>query len=183
MIQTRKIITVDLDLENTIFLNKHYRLTEYIELQDMKKKKIRQPITYKIKKIPQKGNCQFEAVEMYFRIVEKLETSHKDIRFNAVMELEKFKDEYIDFFDDSIYTSYKDYVDQLLENGTWGDNLSLKAIAQAYQLNIKVFSFNSSVVEIVIKEGFPFCNLLYSNNCHYDLIIGEVSDDSFYKNK
>jgi hypothetical protein len=157
---------------------------ENIELQNftIENPDLTSTTPFKVIRIPQEGNCQFESIEKYFFFVEGLLVKHEDIRYNAINEMEKFKDEYIGFFDDTDYVSYEQYVSCLANTGVWGDNLTLKAIAQAYQLNIKVFSFNAPVVKIIIKKGQPFCNLFFSSkNSHYDLIIGEPLDNSFYK--
>lgn len=118
-------------------------------------------INKKIVKIVGDGNCQFSAIG-YF-----LNEYYDDVRYNVCNELKMFKENYEHFID----TNFDEYVDNMMEDGVWGDHITLTAAAQAYTINIVVFSKSETLTktEIILKDTYKTI-YLYHNNYHYDVL-------------
>lgn len=116
------------------------------------------------------GNCQFRALsqELYGS-----QRHHDIVRAQVVSYLQKNEAEYKAFFDDAEWAHYLENIGQLK---TWGDELSLRAAAEAFAIKVHVITSteenwlleyapaDSSV--IVAREVF----LTYVAPIHYNTI-------------
>lgn len=125
------------------------------------------------------GNCMYRCVSKFFEMFYSETESYSDIRDNAIAELTNFEQEYHDFIDYDKYLSYNNYLEIHSEDNVWGDNLSLRAISQSYQININVYSLDAPVINFTVEQSKydSICNLLYVNNNHYNLIFGHHKDE------
>jgi hypothetical protein len=127
------------------------------------------------------GDCQFSAIAEFLTIESQTNFYTASIlRDQCITELNENSEEYIGFFNDLVFKNYECYVKHLSFKGSWGDNLTLKALSKVLHLNIIVYvpcSVNSQGYQI---EFFPLdddnivkktCNLVFVNDCHYDLLL------------
>jgi len=80
------------------------------------------------------GNCQFRAVsdQLY-----RTENRCTEIRAAAVAQLRKHSELYEPFVPDQ---NFAEYVNDMSRDGTWGDHLTLQAIADAYSVRLCVLT-------------------------------------------
>lgn len=90
-------------------------------------------IVFMRKSISTDGNCQFSAIGYL------LSSDSLTIRETVILELTLFPDEYSCFIDTDVYDSFKDYVEYMEQDKTWGDNVTLVAASKAYNVNIIVY--------------------------------------------
>jgi len=104
------------------------------ERQRLMQSKLR---SFGFKEIPVKadGNCQFRALADH---IYKNQDRHEEVRLNVVRTLESDRFHYECFVEGNFDT----YLARLQEPGSWGDHISLHAAADAYGLEIYVFSDN-----------------------------------------
>ncbi len=123
------------------------------------------------------GNCLYRAISKFFEITYSEIETHSDIRYNMIVELTNFEFEYRDFVDEK-FKSFTEYIKVHSKDNVWGDNLTVRAISQSYQLNINIYSNNAPVVNFSVNQSKydSICNLLYLNNNHYNLILGSFND-------
>ena len=134
---------------------------------------------FKIYNVKSDGNCQFRSVALFFKLckIEKFE-KYKDIEYSgirsdAIIELNLHKDDYSPFYEGD----YIKYVEEMGKDGTYGDNLSLRAISQIYQLNIDVFSFEYHdyyKIDLNVNEEDTDIFLIYYKE-HYMLLMPNKS--------
>jgi len=80
------------------------------------------------------GACQFRAVADQLYGDQGL---HAEVRRRAVAQLEARPDMYAGF---AVGESFGEYVQRMSEPDTWGDNLSLQAIADSYDIQVCIMS-------------------------------------------
>jgi len=79
------------------------------------------------------GNCQFRAIS---RELFGSQGKHSEIRRVAVAHMKRRPEEFRVFFDKE--TDWQEYVHELLSPGSWGDELTLRAVADAFRVKIHV---------------------------------------------
>jgi translation initiation factor 4E len=117
--------------------------------------------------IPKDNNSLFASIGWYTK------ESHEVVRHNIVTEISTYKDEYIDFLNENI--SFEEYITKMSNVNVQGDNTTLIAAAQYYQLNINV---NNDIVILVKDDETPDLFLFKENNYYYvETPIVTVFDD------
>jgi len=99
---------------------------------------------FREKEIRGDGNCQFRALaDQLFGDEER----HNEVRLKIVDWLRKNKDfevdegtKIFDFLDLEEYSSWNEYCDEMSRNGAWGDQFTLVAGAEVFQVNIHILS-------------------------------------------
>jgi translation initiation factor 4E len=91
--------------------------------------------------IHNKLNSQFECIGLYTK------ESHEVVRQNIINELRTFKEEYVDLLNEE--ESFDKYIEKMSTLDVRGDNITLIAASQYYNLNIGV----NDEIQIVIKEN------------------------------
>jgi hypothetical protein len=129
------------------------------------------------------GNCQYSSIS-YFEYGNMNE--YMQVRENVYNELVHFKNEYAPFIDNSV--NYSRYCNSVLEKGTWGDNITLRAASETYKIHVIVYVqtyFNQNISEMYTYEIIPKspkkkATLLFIGNCHYNVL---VEDDNKRRNE
>jgi len=83
--------------------------------------------------VPGDGNCQFHSISYVLKAF-NIQKSYKKLRKKAINYIKDNKKYYEQFIYD---ISFKQYIKNL-KNGEYGDNLTLDAMANIYDLRIKV---------------------------------------------
>ncbi|KAH9811029.1 OTU-like cysteine protease-domain-containing protein [Melampsora americana] len=131
------------------------------------------------KVIPGDGNCQFRAISL---MMTGSQESHETIRKAAVgyMELNfrKFKD-FADLTDPKTGGTWEGYLKNLKKPGTYGDHLTLNAMAEIFRRKFVVLSERSTHDGVDIIKGQPDGTSktysLYLNNNHYEILLKDLS--------
>lgn len=93
--------------------------------------------------VPADGNCQFSAIALGLKDTIGESILECDVRCSVCLELKTFPEEYKAF----ITRDYTEYIEDMQESGTWGDQVTLMAASRAYQINIIIVS-DGKVVEV-----------------------------------
>lgn len=129
--------------------------------------------------IPGDGNCQFRAIAL---IVEGTQKRHERLREIVVQYMEsrskRFKP-YVNYFDAEAGGSWEGYLAKLRQPNTYGDHLTLKAMAELFDRKFVVLTERPSHNGVNIipaipkkkKEGTAF---LYLNGAHYELLLKDL---------
>lgn len=117
--------------------------------------------------IPKDNNSLFSSIGWYTK------ESHEVVRQNIINELCSYQEEYVDFLNENV--SFEDYINNMSKVDTQGDNTTLIAAAQYYQLNI---NFNDDI-HIIVKEDETIDLFLFKedNNYYVETPIITVFDD------
>jgi translation initiation factor 4E len=87
------------------------------------------------------NNSQFICIGEYTN------ESHDTVRMNIIHEMSTYKEEYIDLLNEN--DSFDEYINKMSQINTPGDNITLIAASQYYQLNICV----NDEINIIIKDN------------------------------
>ena len=80
------------------------------------------------------GNCQFRALaDQLFNDQDR----HVELRTAAVNQLRSDPEHYVEFLHDEDWDSY---VRRMEQDGTWGDHVTLQAVADAYKVTVHLYS-------------------------------------------
>ncbi len=120
------------------------------------------------------GNCQFRAVSHQLF---KSDEYHRRIREDACTQLLENPNYYKQFFIEEDHTTdYDTYIQKMTEDREWGDNLTLKAIGDFYDCNIRVIT-NTYITTITTRTSKQprTITLIYkrnenTGNHHYDSV-------------
>lgn len=93
---------------------------------------------FKSVRIAGDGNCQFRSCSWNMFGSEE---HHKVVRSRAVQHMREHKDEYGVFFEDD---DFEKYLKNMARSGTWGDELSVRAIADSFQCTIHIITSTDS---------------------------------------
>lgn len=81
------------------------------------------------------GNCQFRAIaDQLYGDQER----HAEIRETAVAHIENNSDDYLSFFES--FEKFAEYVATVKKPQQWGDEITLRAAASAYQVKVRVIT-------------------------------------------
>ncbi|CRG96778.1 OTU-like cysteine protease, putative [Plasmodium gallinaceum] len=113
------------------------------------------------------GNCLFRSISC--NLFEK-QKYHMYVRKRCVEYMLNFKDEYSIYFEDN---AFYEYIKNMSKNGYWGDELCIKATADAF--NCIVYIITSTSENWCLKYESKYKNnlkkyvfLAYSSPTHYD---------------
>ena len=116
------------------------------------------------------GNCQFRAfsVELF-----GTENHHQQIRTVAVAWLAEHRATYSGFVGEE--NDWQKYLTRMLAPGTWGDELTLRAVSEAYGVAVHVVTSERDYFNIVYepKEArapYRHAFLAYISPIHYSSV-------------
>jgi len=117
------------------------------------------------------GNCAFRAAAY---LLYGNQNEHGKLRHLVADYLEK-EEAHFKKFMPTLEISYKDYVNKIRANATWGDDIELAAISEMFTKKIEIYRRNGKFLNLlntcneqIVGNGEPL-RLLYSGN-HYDAI-------------
>jgi hypothetical protein len=142
------------------------------------------------------GNCFFRCVASYLNediktanrnengrinnkyLRDKETTFSKFLRFSCVNIIETEKNKYDDtiYFDDEIYESIEERINNMYKNNELIGRLEMQIISKMYKINFNLFVLNKDKYNLVNRIGsilYRKCNLLLHEN-HYSLIDDEI---------
>ena len=112
------------------------------------------------------GDCQFKAVSM---AMHGEATAHVGLRAMCVAELRKSVGDWTAF----VQGSYQSYCTAMAKQGTWGDHLTLQAMACMLEKDMQVFSVRDEKVRVLKLQSAgegrrgAAISLAYLGGCHY----------------
>jgi len=136
------------------------------------------------------GNCQFYAIAEHVTPISKRvqdgdddqADKHACVRCEVCEYIKANAEEFSMYLDTDETEGLDEYLEEMKQDGTWGDNLTLQAAAELYKLEIVMFRFTG-------KSGTPFrmcispknteqgtqtIYLAYWMNQHYDVVSCKV---------
>ena len=123
---------------------------------------------YRINPIKRDGNCLFRAVADQVYSDPSLHAKVRNFCANFMQEDEKYFSEFKT--DEEKKIDYSTYISDLREDGVWGGNYEIFALAQSYKRSIEVYeqSEKPRIIEFSNNQGNngPPMRLFYRNN-HY----------------
>jgi len=114
------------------------------------------------------GNCQFRALsyELF-----GTQDRHKEVRQLATRHMEKSPDLYQVFFEEE--HEFKTYLEGMTKNGVWGDELTLRAVADAIGVKIHVVTSQDENWYLQYEPASPSMRelyLAYISPIHYNTL-------------
>jgi len=119
------------------------------------------------------GNCQFRALSV---VLFGDESRHAMIRQHVVAQLRLLSGRYEDF----VHEPFDDYLERMARDGSWGDNVTLQAAADAFACVVRLLTdqLGSEVVEVqpMVNAEFaePVC-MTFLTERHYDAAVVGVA--------
>lgn len=120
------------------------------------------------------GNCLFRAV------CDQLEGSqgnYRQYRNEAIDYIVQNKDDFAPFIDDD--QTFDEYIEEMSEDGIWGGNLELQALAMRYRFNVIVHQLDAPIFSIANfdQDSVRTIHLSYHLGEHYNSVrlIGNYS--------
>lgn len=127
-----------------------------------------QPKGLKVKEMESDGNCLFRA------IADNLD-GDADLfgyyRQEAVDYIREHPDDYVAFIEDD--ETVDEYCDRMEQDGKWGDQLEMNALAARFKFNIMVHQVDYPSTPQIFHEpskNFPMVHISYHLGCHYNSI-------------
>ncbi|CRG99442.1 OTU-like cysteine protease, putative [Plasmodium relictum] len=118
--------------------------------------------------VPGDGNCLFRSIS--FNLFEK-QKYHMYVRRRCAEHMLNFKDEYSIYFEDN---NFYEYIKNMSKNGYWGDELCIKAAADAFDCIVYIITSTSENWYLKYESKYKNNNLkkyvflAYSSPVHYD---------------
>jgi len=118
------------------------------------------------------GNCQFRALSVQLF---GDESQHGALRGQVIEHLRRRRNRYEGY----ILGTYEEYLERMSRSGEWGDNVSLQAVSDVYNCEIKVLTdrLGSDLLELRPEATVPvpclgktLC-LAFTAEVHYDAVI------------
>lgn len=93
------------------------------------------------------GNCQFRAVaqELYGS-----QRFHASVRARVVRHMRRREDDYSAYFDGGDFGAY---LDEMSRNAAWGDEFTLRAVAEAFGVRVHILTSTDSNWYLVYEAG------------------------------
>jgi hypothetical protein len=126
---------------------------------------------FQIKTIEADGNCQYRAIG---HVLDKCPIK---VRETAVRELMENKFKYSSFVEED----YELFVNRHFTNSVWGDNITLQAIANAFNIQVSVYNAigkNKILINEELENPSQSIHLLFVGNCHYNVILERQEHDT-----
>ena len=131
---------------------------------------------FDIRHVPGDGNCQYYCIQHFLDDDKSIE----DIRYETYNRLKTFKSKYSPFLKDHL--NYNDFIEKILDDGTWGDNFTLAAMCDNYGLTAHVYHEDQGTINkdrfytdntpIIVGSKVNTLNIyLLYDNVHYDVLI------------
>ncbi|KAG0139153.1 hypothetical protein CROQUDRAFT_719089 [Cronartium quercuum f. sp. fusiforme G11] len=130
------------------------------------------------------GNCQFRAVSL---LLTGNQDRHAEFRASAVAKMRENPKEYEPFVDYGSFVSLDDYCEKMSREKEYGDQLTLRALADACSCKILVLSDGINHQNLLIstceneldnKSYLP----LYLNHEHYEILVKDKKNEAFSEN-
>ncbi len=131
---------------------------------------------YHIIEIEGDGNCLFRAISHQLYLNEEY---HEQLRYFCVEHLKKHQKRFEKFIVDC---KFDDYIEEMSKNGTWADDIEIRAMEEILDRNIHIYSSNSinpkdylvpvneNPEEEKLMQGVIPINLSYHGQSHYNSI-------------
>jgi len=117
-------------------------------------------------RVPGDGNCQFHSISHSLKSF-GISVSYTELRHLAIQYIRKHKNYYKDFIWDESFSQYI----RNLKNGEYGDNITLDALANHFDLCINILR-EKRVPNIINKDGHNTITLVYwgddGDDAHYN---------------
>ena len=130
--------------------------------------------------VPGDGACLFHALSEGLKAVGTTTTSAPKLRATVVTHLRKHEAEYSTFWDkkapkagDVPCSSWQEYLGLLAQQGAWGSELEILALACKFQTPIVVYAGDASPVIYNRSGSYPAIALVFRNE-HYNWLKGTV---------
>ncbi|KAL5217407.1 hypothetical protein ABZP36_018091 [Zizania latifolia] len=131
-------------------------------------------------KVKGDGNCQFRALsDQFYRTTEH----HRFVRQQIVKQLESYPEIYAGY----VPMDYREYLKKMINNGEWGDHVTLQAAADSY--GVKIFILTSfrdtcyiEILPVIQKSERVIC-LSFWAEVHYNSIYPEGELPALEKKK
>lgn len=117
------------------------------------------PINYQQIHITPDGNCQYRAIA--FGVFGD-ENKYKRIKVSAINYIVEHHTFFSDFVDNIL-----EYITEMKEENEYGDELTLMAISMNYDIHIKVFDLEDTLISQYNEDGEQTIELYFENE-HYD---------------
>ena len=106
----------------------------------------------------------------------------KFLRYSCVNVIEAEKHKYDDaiYYDDELYESIDDHIDNMYKNNVFSSKLEMKIISKMFKINFNVYVLNDNTYNLINSIGsklYRSCNLLLCDN-HYSLITHDVDENN-----
>lgn len=126
------------------------------------------------------GNCQFYAIAEHVTPTIKADEDdkHACVRGEVCAYIKANAEEFSMYLDTDETEGLDEYLEEMREDGTWGDNLTLQAAAELYNLEIVMFRFTGKtgtpfrmcISPKNTEQGTQTIYLAYWMNQHYDVV-------------
>ena len=110
------------------------------------------------------GNCQFYAIAQHVTPETEYDEDdkHTCIRREICEYIRENAERFSMYLDTDETDGLDEYLEEMAADGTWGDNLTLQAAAELYNLNITMFRFTG-------KAGTPFQMCISPENTQQEM--------------
>lgn len=132
------------------------------------------PPSYVTSWIKGDGDCMFRA----FTEALNLGLDHQEVRRDAVDYMRDHPEKYRDFIplvrQDGQHQTWEDYLSQMSQDGTWGDNLALDAMCRMSPVHVFVLKKGDrGWTWLEVGEDCHTCFWLYLHNNHYENLLAQ----------
>jgi hypothetical protein len=122
------------------------------------------------------GNCLFRALSHQVYLNEE---HHEKLRYYCVEHLKKHRKRYEKFMCD---VKFEEYIEEMSKNGTWGDDIEIRAMEEILDRHIHIYSssstnpkdylipVNENPDEVTLMTGVLPITLSYHGQSHYNSI-------------
>lgn len=118
--------------------------------------------------IAKDGNCLFAAIaHQLSRLPTKQQLSHQQLRALAVKQISNNMPNYVNVIDGDIVR----YIEEMRQDGIWGGEPEIHALADALQLQIQIHQLSSYQPHLHGSSHNPLIHLAYNGSTHYDSLI------------
>lgn len=106
-----------------------------------------------IKDITADGNCLYRSISSELeRIKFPSQMTYEDLRRTAGSYLERYSDHFAPFLElEPNSPAYMEYCQQVATSSSWGGHVELKAISSSLDVDIRIYSANSSSKLIIVR--------------------------------
>ncbi|KAL9963694.1 hypothetical protein ACROYT_G027225 [Oculina patagonica] len=141
---------------------------------------------FEISNNPGDGNCMFYALSDQLQLLKEIQISHEKLRKDLVQFLTENPrspdgTHLFSFVNQSEHTTWSHYLESMKKDGTWGDELVLRAAADCYETSIRVISSLGHDNELMINPATTANNsplvLGHYHELHYVSLIPRQGND------
>ena len=132
---------------------------------------------FTIRNVSGEGNCFFHVImDQFFNLnpneqddfndLKKL--THQQLRSRAIAHITDHSEEYQSFFDETDGKDFHSFVDKLMEDRAWAENILAIALSRALKINLKIIRSDAELPTIIeSKNPRATLHLGYIVGVHY----------------